>query len=360
MATASAARPATPNFARAQEFTSRLMADFGAAMSILACGVGDRLGLFAALADRGAQTAEELSTITDCDRTLVRAWLQVLAASHYLDYDPAAQSFSLPLEHGILADRDASIGLAGGLQLLLGLAKPIDALIEAFKTRGGVPQSSYDADLRSGMERMSAPWFDSTLLDSWIPAVPGLKQKLERGIRVADIGCGRGRALVSMARRFPNSTFTGYDLFAPVIEEARQNASASGVDRRIRFEQRNIIHGLSGEFDLITMFNSLHDITRPVDALRAAGGALSSEGLCLILESALSDRLEENLHPFGAILYATGLFYNTPVSIANGGSGPGAAGLTESPLRKMCSEAGLNLSRVALPNPIHALYIAKP
>lgn len=334
------------------------MSDFAAAMTILASGVGDRLGLFAALAAEESQTASALARRTGYDQIMVHAWLQVMAAAGYIDYEPASETFFLPIEHAVLADREPDTGLAGGFQLFLGMVKPIETIMDAFQKHGGVAQADYDRDLRAGMERMSAPWFETLLVQTWLPAVPGLIEKLKRGIRVADLGCGRGQALVRMANHFPASTFTGYDLFAPVIEEARTSATAAGVAEHIAFVQGSVALPLSGQYDLITMFNSLHDVTPPEAGLIVVREALAPGGCCVILESAFSDKLEENLHPMGAVLYGTGLFYNTPVSIANGGTGPGAAGLTEARIGALCETAGLHVTRLSLPNPMHALYLA--
>jgi SAM-dependent methyltransferase len=183
---------------------------------------------------------------------------------------------------------------------------------------------------------------------------------LRRGIRVADIGCGRGRALLSMARRFPESSFTGYDLFAPVLEEAGNRAEESGLSDRVHFVQHDISRPLPEQYELITFFNSLHDVAAPVEGLRSVREALLPNGCCLILESAFSERLDENLNSLGAVLYGTGFFYNTPVGIANGASSAGGAALSEAQVHSYCNEAGFEVKRIRLPNPIHALYYAIP
>ena len=346
------------DFGRLQAFTQKLMTDFAAALAVLACGVGDRTGLFKALADGNAQTAGELASQTRSDPALVREWLRVVAAAGYVDYNRANETFTLPREHGVLADLDPTTGVGGGLQLFLGLAKAVEPLIAAFAAHSGIPQSQYDSDLRKGMERMSAPWFETLLSEKWIPAVAGLREKLRAGVRVADLGCGGGRAAIRLAQVFPQSDYVGYDWFQPAIEEARQNAKAAGAGASVRFVCHDITQGLPGQYHVITMFNSLHDVPAQRAALDAVREALEPEGCCLILESPFSDSLADNLHPMGAVLYGTSLFYNTPVSIANGGSGPGAAGVTESRVRELCREANLNVTRIPGYSPIHALYVA--
>ena len=345
------------DFSRMQAFSGRLLSDFGTAQTILACTVGDKLGLFKKLATIGPVNGKVLAKVTGFDEILVLRWLEIMTASKYLDFDSSDNTFTLPAEHGILADLDAQSGLAGGFQLFLAFSKTVESLIAAFKTHQGVDQSDYDEDLRTGMERMSAPWFESSLVESWIPAA-GLDQKLSDGLRAADIGCGRGRALFRLAHRYPNSIFTGYDFFSTVVNEARQIAKEKGIEQRVQFRAHDVSQPLPEEYDLITFFNSLHDVTRPVEGLTRVREALAPGGACLILESAFSDRLEDNINPLGTVLYGTSLFYNTPVSIANGAVSAGRAVLSESRIRELCGSAGLQVTRLRLPNPMHALYIA--
>jgi SAM-dependent methyltransferase len=347
------------DFERVQTLNARLMNDFGAAMSVLAAGIGDRLGLFATLYQQGPQTLDELATHTGYDPFLLQRWLQLMVTAGYLEYSSEKNSYLLSEEHKVLANQDADSGLAGGFQLFLGFAKTAENLIRAFHTHQGVDQSCYDQDLRSGMERMSTPWFESQLVDQWLPAAR-LDQQLARGIRVADIGCGRGRALLSMARRFPQSSYTGFDLFAPVLDEAGNRAQKDNLSERICFHRHDIVEPLSEQFDLITFFNALHDVAAPVQALKNVRGALTPGGCCLILEGAFSDRLEENLNPLGTVLYGTSLLYNTPVGIANGARTSTGAALSAKQIDTYCVEAGLNVARIRLPNPIHTLYLATP
>jgi SAM-dependent methyltransferase len=347
------------DFERIQALPARLLTDFAAAMNVLSAGIGDRLGLFATLYKYGPLTLEELTSRTGYDAQMLHQWLQLMAAAGYIDYQPENKSFLLAEEHKLFANLDIDSGLAGGFQLILGFAKVVEEIIASFHTHQGVDQSLYDADLRSGMERMSAPWFESQLVDQWLPSAH-LDMLLRRGIRVADIGCGRGRALLSMARRFPESSFTGYDLFGPVLEEAGNRAAESGLSERIHFVQHDISEPLPEQYELITFFNSLHDVAEPVKGLRSVREALLPGGCCLILESAFSDRLEENLNSLGSVLYGTGFFYNTPVGIANGACCAGGAALSEAQVHNHCAEAGLEVRRIRLPNPIHALYYATP
>jgi SAM-dependent methyltransferase len=347
------------DFTRLQEFTTRVMADFSAALTALACSVGDALGLFRVLADHGPTNIDTLARRTGFDERHVREWLQALTAAGYLKYEPATETFWLPPEHAeLLANEGSPTCLAGGFQLLLGLAKPLDRLIESIRNRTGLPQSAYDDDLRSGMERMSAPWFDNFLIRYWLPAVPGLVERLERGIRVADLGCGGGRALIKLASSFPASIFTGFDLYPAALAQAKKNLADAGLAHRVQLSELDISGGLPGQYDLITTFNSLHDMTHTLPAMRAIGTSLAPDGIWLILEGPCSDRLEENIGSIPAILYTTSLLYNTPVAMKNGGEGAGAMAFSERRLGEMAASAGFAIRRLSTPMPMHALYAA--
>jgi len=352
---------ATPfDIGRAQAFMQKAMGDFSSTMVGLACAVGDRLGFFRLLAEAGPLTAGELARTTATDARLVATWLSTMASTGYLDYDAKTGQFALPTEHAsLLVESHGSMCLAGGFQLLLGFAQSLSQLIESFRTCGGIPQSAYTHNVRDGMERMSAPWFEQLLVSQWLPLLPAVLEGLRKGIRVADIGCGAGRALAALASAFPASSFTGYDIFASALERARENAAELGLTPQIRFVERNVEDGIPESFDFITTFNSLHDMTDRYAAARAIRGALSPDGLWLILESSFSDRIEDNTGPMGTILYGTSLFYNAPVSIADGGNGSGAL-LPEHRIREVCEAASFDVRRLPVTNPMHALYVANP
>ncbi len=251
--------------------------------------------------------------------------------------------------------------MGGAYQQLFGLVGPLDQLTHSFRHGGGVSQEAYDENLREGMERMSATWFENLLVPQWIEALPEVQAKLVRGASVADIGCGGGRALIKLAQAFPNSHFVGLDAFEPAIARATANAGLAGVGDRVRFKQQDVQEGLPDKYDLITAFDSIHDFADPLAGLSAIHKALLPGGSLLILEINCSSKLEENMGPVGTILYGTSVLYNIPVSLASGGAGLGTMGLPESCLRELCAHAGFSVvRRLPIWNPFNALYEAKP
>ncbi len=212
------------------------------------------------------------------------------------------------------------------------------------------------------MERVSAAFFyDRTLVDEWLPALPAIRDRLERGAAVADVGCGRGRALIALARAFPASRFVGYDAHGPNVARATAAAEAAGVADRVRFEQRDVAAGLPERYDVITAVVVIHDAGDPVAVLRAIREALRPGGVFLCMEGGYSERLEENLGPMGALGYGSSLFYCLPTALAQGGVGLGARGLPEPRLRELCTEAGFgDVRRVPVQPLLLALYEVTP
>jgi hypothetical protein len=214
-----------------------VFSDSSAAVVTILAAIGDRLDLFKKLAIRGPSTSTELAARAGLNERYVREWLGAMSSAGYIDYDPTSRRFTLPPEHvPALAQERGPVFFGGVQQQLLGMLKPMDQVIEAFRHGGGVPQSAYDEDMWEGLERSSAGWFDNFLIQQWIPAMPEVQTMLERGALVADVGCGRGRALVKLAEAFPRSRFVGYDAFAPTIARATENAASAGVSERVRFE----------------------------------------------------------------------------------------------------------------------------
>jgi len=348
--------------AKMEAFINKMMNDMSGAVASTMCILGDRLGIFKELAAGGPATSAELAARAGLNERYTRELLNALACAGYLEYDPEVRSFTLPPEFApALAQEGGPMFMGGVYQHLPGLFGQLDLLTEAFRHGGGVPQSVFGEDFRIGMERISASWFENMLVQQWIAALPEVKAKLEGGARVADIGCGSGRAIIKLAQAFPNSRFVGYDLFPPAIARAATNAEAFGVADRVRFEQRDVVEGLAEQYDLITSFDVIHDINNPLAVLQGIRRALLPGGTYLLLEISCSDKLEENAGPVGAILYGTSVLYCTPTSIANGGDGLGTMGLPEAKVRELCTKAGFSsVRRYPLQTPFNVLYEIQP
>jgi 2-polyprenyl-3-methyl-5-hydroxy-6-metoxy-1,4-benzoquinol methylase len=339
-------------------FAGKVLTDTSGLTTTILAALGDRLGLFKALAAHGPATSVELAKASDITERYAREWLGGMASGGYLQYDPATRRFTLPPEHApVLAHESGPAFFGGAHQMLLGSLGVLDELTTAFKKGGGVAQQTYSEDWWAGMERFSAGWFENLLLQEWIPSMPRVREALERGAAVADVGCNRGRALIKLAHAYPGSTFVGYDVFEPALRLAVERAVAAGVADRTRFEQRDVSKGLPEQFDVITTFDVIHDSADPVGLLRAIRQALRPNGTYVCLDINCSDKLEENAGPLGALFHGFSVLYCMTTSLARGGVGLGTVGFPESKLKELATEAGFaSVRRVPLENPFNNLY----
>jgi len=348
--------------ARLDAFMARAIGDFAGTMTTISCILGDRLGLFAALAQEGPATSDELAERAGVEERYVREWLHGLRAAGYLEYDRDTGRFALPPEHAqALAVEGGPMFLCGGYQELQGAVGVLDRVTEAFRAGGGVPQEAYGADLWDGMRRFTSGWFDNLLLQQWIPAIPGLRERLESGADFADVGCGAGAAVIKLAKAFPASRFTGYDAFEGQLARARAAADHAGVADRVRFEALDAAAGLPARHDVISTFDVVHDAIDPLGLLRAIRTALPDDGLYLLLDINCADRHEDNDGPLAAIFYGFSLLYCMPTSLAHGGAGLGTCGLPPGTARRLCEQAGFSHVRpLPLENPFNVLYEVRP
>ncbi len=351
-----------PEQAKMEAFVGKAIGNASGALVTLMASIGDRLGLFKALAANGPATSDDLALRTGTDERYVREWLAGMTAAGYIEYDPITRRFTLPPEHvPVLAQEGGPASLGGAHQALLGFLPIVPQVIEAFRHGGGVPQAAYDSNYWEGIERFSAPWYENLLVPVWIPAVSGIQAKLERGVRVADIGCGAGRALIKLAQTFPNSRYVGYDVFPAQVARARANAEAAGVADRVTFTHDDVSRGLPEQYDFITTFDVIHDAVDPPALLRAIRRGLKPDGVYLCVDMNCSDKLEENAGPLGAMLYGISILYCMTTSLAAGGAGLGTAGLPELRLRELCLEAGFgSVRRLPLEDPFSSLYEVRP
>jgi 2-polyprenyl-3-methyl-5-hydroxy-6-metoxy-1,4-benzoquinol methylase len=348
--------------AAAMEHMGRVMGDISGAMVSLLCAVGGRLRLFHQMAEAGPVTSAELAARAQLDERYVREWLHGLASAGYLEVNRSTEQFTLPPGLAMVVANDGSpCNLAPGYRLIPVMAQAVEPVAEAFRRGGGVPQDHYSAELYDAMEEMSGTWLELLLVQQWIPAVDGLVSRLEEGARVADIGCGHGRALILCAQAFPESEFVGYDKYGPNVEAAQAAAEAAGVADRVRFVCADATEALSGYFDVVTAFSVLHDAPDPAALLRAIRSAVEPDGVFLLLESNGTDQPLDNVGQTSTVLFASSLLYCLPTSLADGGPGLGTLGLSPQRVREYCGQAGFrSIRQVPNANPFNALYDIRP
>jgi len=347
---------------KVEEFVGKVLTDASAAVVTNLAILGDRLGLFKDLAANGSATSAEFAARTGINERYAREWLGGMASASYVDYDPASRRFTLPPEHvPALAEENGEFFFGGMYQILPALTDKLDQLTEHFRNGGGVPLSAYNDNLWDGMERFTGGWYENQLLQKWLPAMPDVQAKLQTGATVADVGCGRGRALIKLAQAFPNSRYTGYDNFGPTIDRATANAKAAGVDDRMSFKELDASKGLPEQFDVITTFEVIHDAVDPLGLLRVFRQALNADGVYVCLDVNCSDKLEENSGPLGAMFHGFSVLYCMTTSLSKGGVGLGTVGFHEPKVRELCAEAGFRgVRRVPIENAFTNLYEIKP
>ena len=289
--------------AKTEAFLGKVLSDTSGMTTTILASIGDRLGLFQQLA-HGPATSTELANRAEINERYAREWLGAMASAGYVVYDPASERFTLPAEYlPVLAQEHGPIFFGGMHQMLAGMVGPLNQVVQAFQHGGGVPQSAYDHNMWDGLERFTAGWFENLLIPVWLPAMPEVQAKLERGALVADVGCGRGKALIKLAQAFPRSRYVGYDSFAPTIEEATAHAQEAGVADRVRFEHRDVSAGLPEQYDVITTFDVVHDAIDPRGLLRAIRQALRPDGRYVCLDINCAEHPEGNAGPLASLFY---------------------------------------------------------
>ncbi len=348
--------------AKTEAFVGKVLADTAGLAVTAMSSIGDRLGLFKSLTEQGPTTSGELAERAHVNERYAREWLSAMSSAGYLEYDPASRRFTLPPEHiPVLAQEGGPVFLGGVQEEMVGLVGPINQLMQAFRSGGGVPMEAYDPSTWEGVTRFTSSWFENLLVPVWLPAMPIVQAKLERGALVADVGCGQGKALIKLAQTYPQSRYIGYDNFAPSIERAKANARAAGVADHVSFEHRDVSEGLPEQYDVITTFDVVHDAVNPRGLLRAIRNALRPDGRYVCLEINSSDKLEENIGLLGSFFYSVSVLYCMTTSLAHHGEGLGTVGIPESKMRALCAEAGFrNVRRVPMENPFNILYEVMP
>jgi SAM-dependent methyltransferase len=351
-----------------EHFVHKALGDVSGAYVTLMANLGDRLGIFKALADSKPVDSEELGVRAGINERYAREWLNAMACAGYVEYDPASARFTLPPEHvPVLAQEDGPVFFGGMLQMFPGSVGVLDQVAQSFQEGGGVPQSAYGDHFWCGLERLTGGWFENLLLQQWIPAMPEVQDKLQNGAAMAhltalaDLGSGNGRALIKLAQSFPTSRYVGYDIYEPAVVRSKANATDAKVTDRVSFKQLDVVKGLPEQYDVITTFDVIHDMANPRGALRAIREGLEPDGTYVMLEINSSDKLEENIGPLHAMFYSVSVMYCMTSSLAQGGEGLGTCGLPEPKVREFCKDAGFSsIRRLPLEDPFSVLYEIKP
>jgi SAM-dependent methyltransferase len=359
MATVEQPRPVDED--KLMQFVFRAVDEIGATLGAALVVMGDKLGLYRALADGEPVTPAELADRADIAERYAREWLSAQAASGYVDYDPDTGRFSLPAEHAVaLTDVDSPAYLPGFFQIAVGSVLDSPKITEAAKSGVGYGWGDHHHHVLEGCERFFRTGYNANLIDAWLPALDGVVEKLERGAKVADLGCGHGASTILMAEAFPNSTFVGSDYHDGSIETARKRAEEAGVADRTTFEVAPAQRHPGSGYDLVTMFDCLHDMGDPVGAARRVRDLLAPDGTWLIVEPYAGDRLEDNLNPVGRAFYGFSTFLCTPASLSQEVGLALGAQAGEARIRDVVESGGLTRFRRATETPFNIVYEARP
>ena len=344
-----------------EAFMGQVVSDMGANISAPLMVIGEKLGLYRAMAHAGPLTPAEVAERSGTAERYVREWLGNQAAGGYVTYDPDSDRYTLPDEQALaLADEDSPFYILGAYELIASLYADEQKLLDAFRSGDGMGWHEHDHRLFRGTERFFRPGYRGHLVDAWIPALEGVREKLEQGARVADIGCGHGASTVIMAEAFPNSEFFAFDYHAASIERAREAAREAGVDDRISFGVAAAKDFPGSDYDLVCVFDCLHDMGDPVGAARHVRETLAADGTWMIVEPFAGDSVQDNLNPVGRIFYGASTVICTPASLDQEvglalGAQAGEARLTE-----VLGEGGFSRVRRATETPFNLILEARP
>ena len=359
MATIEEARPVDQE--RLMAFVFRAVEEVGATLGAALVVMGDKLGLYKALAGAGSLTAAEIADRTGVAERYVREWCNAQAAGGYVDYDPVSSRYSLAPEQTVaLTDPSSPAYLPGFFQVAIGSVLDSPRITEAARSGAGVGWHEHVHDVFEGCERFFRPGYNAHLIPEWLPALDGVVEKLEHGAKVADLGCGHGASTILMAQAFPNSTFVGSDYHEGSIETARARAAEAGVADRVRFEHAAAAAHPGKDYALVTMFDCLHDMGDPVGAAAHVHDLLAPDGTWMIVEPNAGDRIEDNLNPVGRAFYGFSTLLCTPASLSQEVGLALGAQAGEARIRDVVTAGGLTRFRRATETPFNLVFEARP
>jgi SAM-dependent methyltransferase len=349
------------NEAKLNEFMGKAVGDLGAVVHAALVVIGEKHGLFKAMADGKPVTSAQLAQRTETAERYVREWLSAMACGGYVKYDPKAKTFTMPEEQIFaLTNELGPVYLPGAFELALSVLRDEPKIAEIFRTGKGMGWHEHDPGLFRGTERFFRPTYVASLVSEWIPALDGVEAKLKSGARVADVGCGHGASTILMAEAYPKSTFIGFDYHEGSVQEARKRAKAAGVDKRTTFEVAPAKSFPGKDYDLVAFFDCLHDMGDPAGAAKHVRQSLKKDGTWMVVEPFANDKLEDNLNPVGRLYYGASTMVCTPASLSQEvGLGLGAqAG--EARLRDVIQSGGFTRFRRAAETPFNLVLEARP
>ncbi len=345
--------------AKLEQFAGKMITDLGAAAVGALVIMGDRLGFYRALSELGATTPEALAKATGTSARYAREWLSCQAASGYVDYDPSAKTFTLsPEQAAVLAEPESPVFMAGGFSAVASLYADEPKISEACRKGVGVSWHDHSTCLFCGTERFFGPGYRANLVQTWLPALDGVVDKLKRGARAADIGCGHGVSTIVMAQAFPKSQFYGFDFHEASIMRARELAAESGVEN-VEFHVADARRFKGDGYDLVAMFDCLHDMGDPVGAANHVRDVLGADGTWMIIEPKAGDLLEENLNPIGRVFYAFSTMVCVPASLSQDVGAALGAQAGEKKLREVITAGGFTRIKRAAETPTNIVLEAR-
>jgi len=341
-------------------FIGQFVGDLGAAVAAGMVVIGDRLGLYKALAE-GPMTSAELAAKTGTDARYVREWLSSQAAGGYITYDDKTDKFSMTEEQAFtLAKEDSPAYLPGAFQLALGALNAVPRIADSFRSGAGMGWHEHDDGVFHGCEKFFRPGYAANLVSAWIPALTDVGKKLEAGARVADVGCGLGASTILMAKAYPKSQFFGFDYHDKSIDAARESAKREGVADRVKFEVAKAKDFPGKDYDFVAVFDCLHDMGDPVGAAKHVRESLHPDGTWMIVEPFANDRLSDNLNPVGRVYYSFSTLLCTPCSRSQEVGLCLGAQSGEARIREVVTTAGFTRFRRATETPFNLVYEARP